>query len=256
MSAHSSTMTDSSMIRVPATEPRSLKWVWAMTAPIWLSPVWLLLVWCLAGTPLGTVARCLMLLLLAVCSYTDTRWGKIRNWATYPGLLWALALNAFDTMTSHGEEGAAATEMFRLGNAPVPLGGIGLVESFAGAVVAFVLMLMVYRVAGGGAGDVKLAAALGAWLGPALVLESLIWTYVVAGVAAVAWVILLRGPGNLLRGVLRRVGSGIAPAWVAPPSDEETRVLQRKVHLAPFFMIGTLAVLTGASQQLVALVDR
>jgi prepilin peptidase CpaA len=45
-------------------------------------------------------------------------------------------------------------------------GGVGLVASLAGFAVGLSLLLLPWLLGGGGMGDVKMLAALGAWLGP------------------------------------------------------------------------------------------
>lgn len=64
------------------------------------------------------------------------------------------------------------------------LGGLG--PSILGYLVGFVLFLPLFAVRGMGAGDVKLLAAFGAWLGPAGALWAAIWASLVGGVLALA----------------------------------------------------------------------
>jgi len=56
--------------------------------------------------------------------------------------------------------------------------GAGILWSLAGLGIGFVLLLLPFILGGGGAGDVKLLAALGAWLGP-------MWIAVTFGLAAI-----------------------------------------------------------------------
>lgn len=56
--------------------------------------------------------------------------------------------------------------------------GNGVLWSLAGLGVGFVLLLLPFILGGGGAGDVKLLAALGAWMGP-------LWVAVTFGLAAI-----------------------------------------------------------------------
>ena len=64
---------------------------------------------------------------------------------------------------------------------------------------------------GMGAGDVKLAAAIGVWIGPRQLFVALVMTALAGGVMAVAWAIqgkflgeLFKGSGDLLLGLGRR----------------------------------------------------
>jgi prepilin peptidase CpaA len=98
--------------------------------------------------------------------------------------------------------GTAAVIDLRTGRIPNPLtasvavAGFGLAafgltgQSMAGALVGaalgFALMLPGHLVGGTGAGDVKLLAALGTWLGPAGVLMAFLYSAIAGGVLAVA----------------------------------------------------------------------
>lgn len=213
-------------------------WRQTLSAPFLLLPIWALLAQYLPPTPFTSLAGCVTLLVLAVCSYTDARWGKIRNTTTYPAILAALAIAACDTVLYRQSDNVMTGQWTILGNST-------LLESVMGAFLAFFIMMVIYHLAGGGAGDVKLATALGALLGPTVVLEVILWTYVVAGVCITAWLILTLGPSMLLVWLGRRIGSVILPGLVEPPPKEGFAALQGKVKLAPFFALGTLAVLTG-----------
>ncbi len=248
-------METSTLETVPAPPKSSTRWFWALSAPVWLLPIWFLLAWTLPNTPFATVNGYLIAVLIGVCAYTDLLWGKIRNWATYTALLWALALNVVETFVrqqaaiSGDDEGE--TRGFDIRSAShwsEALGGVGIWESLIGAILAFVVMLFIYRLAGGGAGDLKLAAALGALLGPAAVVEMLVWSYVIASVSILCYVIVVIGPGQIFGGLARKVGSSLAPARVSPPSAEQDRLLQGKIRLAPFFALGTVLVLSGATR--------
>jgi prepilin peptidase CpaA len=64
-------------------------------------------------------------------------------------------------------------------------GGTALGWSVAGWAVGLILFLPVYAVGGMGAGDVKLLATLGAWLGPLLVFHAALYTAIAGLVLAV-----------------------------------------------------------------------
>ncbi len=63
--------------------------------------------------------------------------------------------------------------------------GMGLVPSVLGVSVGFVPMALFYLSGGVGAGDVKLMAGLGAWLGPVVTLQVLFASWLAAGLYAV-----------------------------------------------------------------------
>ena len=82
----------------------------------------------------------------AVAAATDLRSRRIPNWLTLPT--------------------AAAGLLF---HTCFP-SGWGFVDSFSGLAIGFALLLVPFLAGGSGMGDVKLLAALGAWLGPQLML--------------------------------------------------------------------------------------
>ena len=170
----------------------------------------------------------LLILLLAVCTVTDLSRHRIYNWATYSAFLWALLINA-------------------LCGRNTTLGTIGLNDSLLGAISGFGVMLIAYQLSRGGAGDVKLAVAIGAWLGVQSGILAIACSYIVGGAFIVAWTFWERGPLTLGLALLRKAGSKFLPQWIAAPAQEETELLNRPIPLAAFFAIGTLLVMFGVS---------
>lgn len=104
-------------------------------------------------------------LLAVIAGWTDLRSRRIPNWLTVPGLLVGLGVNS-------------------------ALGGwSGLKTSLLGAGLGLALLLPFVLVRSLGAGDWKLAGALGAFTGWRLLVDLLIGSVFVAGVMAVALVI-------------------------------------------------------------------
>jgi len=64
--------------------------------------------------------------------------------------------------------------------------GQSMAAALSGAALGFALMLPGHFFGGTGAGDVKLLAALGAWLGPAGVVMAFLYSAIAGGVLAVA----------------------------------------------------------------------
>jgi prepilin peptidase CpaA len=104
-------------------------------------------------------------LLAVVAGWTDFRSRRIPNWLTVPGLLVGLAANA----ALNGRSGVKASLL-----------GIGL---------GLLLLLPFVLLRSLGAGDWKLAGALGAFTGPILLMNLLLGSVFVAGVMAVALII-------------------------------------------------------------------
>ena len=105
------------------------------------------------------------MLLALLAGWTDLRSRRIPNWLTVPGLLIGMAAN-------------------------VALGGwTGLKVSLMGAGLGLVLLLPFVLLRSLGAGDWKLAGALGAFTGPSRLIDLLLGSVFVAGVMALALVI-------------------------------------------------------------------
>ena len=104
-------------------------------------------------------------LLAVVAAWTDFRSRRIPNWLTVPALLVGLAAN----IAVNGRSGLKASLL-----------GIGL---------GLFLLLPFVLLRSLGAGDWKLAGALGAFTGPVLLIDLLLGSVFVAGVMAVALII-------------------------------------------------------------------
>jgi prepilin peptidase CpaA len=121
--------------------------------------------------------------LALVAGYSDWRTRRIPNWLTVSGLIVGIAANAI-----MGRWGGVKTSL--LGAA------LGL-----GVLLPFVLLRSL------GAGDWKLAGALGACVGPAVLANLLMGSIFVAGIMAVALVIYKRRVMETLRNMGRMLGS-------------------------------------------------
>jgi prepilin peptidase CpaA len=169
---------------------------------------------------------------VGVCTVTDVRWHKIYNWVTYPAFLWAVLFSAAGAWLLPAQWQAR-------------LGTVGPGDSLLGALIGFVGVLIAYHLSGGGAGDVKLATALGAWLGVQNTVHLLVYTYAVGAVVLLSWTIWQQGPITVFGGLLRSAGATLFPRWVAPPSEQQAAPFRRGVPMSPFFAAAAVAVLPG-----------
>ena len=117
-------------------------------------------------------------LLSAVAGWSDWRSRRIPNWLTVPAFVLGVAAN---TLLS---------------------GWVGLKTSLLGALVGLGLLLPFVLVRSLGAGDWKLAGALGSFLGPSLLMNLLLLSVFVAGLMAVGLIIY---KGRVLQS-LRNIG--------------------------------------------------
>ncbi len=115
--------------------------------------------------------------LALVAGWTDWRSRRIPNWLTVPALLIGIAANS------------------------VAGGWSGMKASLLGAVLGLLLLLPLVLLRSLGAGDWKLAGALGAIVGWRALLYLLFYSVFVAGLMALALVIYKRRIGETLRNI-------------------------------------------------------
>ncbi|HVC91361.1 MAG TPA: A24 family peptidase [Acidobacteriaceae bacterium] len=156
------------------------------------------------------------LIVLAIATFTDVRSCRIPNWLVLPFLVAGIAVSGW----MHGWHGVGQSLL-----------GIGL-----GAVV----LGFFYWMGGMGMGDLKLCAAVGAWIGPSQLLVALVLTGIAGGIMALCWAIgggfvgeLFSGTGDLIFGLRKR---GLRPH----PELILDNPLTRKMPYAPAIAIGTL----------------
>jgi prepilin peptidase CpaA len=181
---------------------------------------------------LGTFSGLVLLLCLTACAASDLYCRKIFNCVTYSALLWAMVVNA--TASCLDVAGYASDLSW--------LGAIGLKQSLGGAALCFLAVLLAYCLARGGAGDVKLATAVGALIGAEQGVLAVALSYIIAGAAAAAWTAWARGPRELLGSFGRLFGSMLFPRWVSPPTPADQVLLNQQIPLGGFFAVGTLLV--------------
>ena len=107
---------------------------------------------------------------LVLAAVIDGRKLRVPNWLTFPFIVGGLAYHA-------GAEGAW-----------------GFLASLSGAALGLVFLLVLHSVGGMGAGDVKLLAGVGAWMGPWATTCAFVATGLAGGV--IALIMMIRS-GNL-----------------------------------------------------------
>jgi prepilin peptidase CpaA len=156
------------------------------------------------------------IIVLAIATFTDLRSRRIPNWLVLPFLVIGIGVAGW----FHGWKGVGHS-----------MEGIGLGVAIFG---------VLYALGGMGMGDLKLGAAIGAWIGPSQLLFALVLTAIAGGVMALAWATaggflgeLFQGTGDLLAGFGRR---GLRPH----PDLVLTNPKTRKMPYAPAIAIGTI----------------
>jgi prepilin peptidase CpaA len=184
---------------------------------------------------IGTLRFLLLALLLLTATVTDFLWRRIYNWTTYTVFAWVVGLELIAVVL-----GAGATEKSVSASVISALGMLPWRDSLAGFAAGFAILFVLYNLFRGGAGDLKLAAVLGALLGANRIVEVLIYSYILAGVFAACLVIGVAGPRSILAFAARSVGLG---GGIAGPSQGTRDCLKRQVPMAPFIAGGTLIAL-------------
>ncbi|HYK38276.1 A24 family peptidase [Alloacidobacterium sp.] len=156
------------------------------------------------------------LIVLVIATFTDLRSRRIPNWLVFPFMIAGMAVSGW----LHGWN--------------------GLGHSLAGFALGGLLFGVLSMMGGMGMGDVKLCAAIGAWVGPGQLMIALVLTGIVGGIMALVWAAcggflgeLFSGAGDLVFGLKKR---GLRPH----PELVLDNPLTRKMPYAPAIAIGTL----------------
>ncbi len=157
-----------------------------------------------------------VLTLLVIAAIVDIRSRRIPNWLVLP----FLAAGVVATTASHGLT--------------------GLRQSLSGIALAVAVTGVLCWLRGMGMGDLKLCAAVGAWIGPAQLGTALVATGIAGGLLALIWAAChgslnesLDGSGDLVRGFWTR---GVRPH----PSLVLENPVARTMPYAPAIAIGTI----------------
>jgi len=153
---------------------------------------------------------------VSIATITDLRSRRIPNWLVLPFLVMGLGVSSW-------------------------LGGWhGLGKSLEGVLLGLLVMGGLAALGGMGMGDVKLCAAIGAWIGPSQLIIALVVMALAGGVMALCWAVargflgqLLSDTGSLLVGFGKR-GLRPNPEFVL----ENPRA--KSMPYAPAIAIGTL----------------
>jgi prepilin peptidase CpaA len=167
----------------------------------------------LSGREIMSPQNVLAIILAAVCAYTDIRRGLILNIVTLPAMAVGLVLN-------------------------LAIGGLtGLLDAAGGLLTGFGIgyALMSLRVFFGG--DLKLLIAIGALVGPRLLLQTTFWGIVLLGVQALCTLIA--------KGAFRRTAKSIFNWALLLQSGSKTPLPASGTTMpaAPAFLVAAIIVL-------------
>ena len=158
-----------------------------------------------------TLPLLLLFALLGAAVWHDVRARRIPNAIVFPGMLAAFALHAL----LPAGQGLFAPQM----------GGLGLLQSLGGWGLGLALLLPMYALRLMGAGDVKLLAMVGAFVGAGQILTVGLVTLVAGGLLALAFAAwqgsLRRLVGNAYHMAMHSAFSALAGSIVAPVTPPE-----------------------------------
>lgn len=117
--------------------------------------------------------------LLIVASVSDYRTYKIPNWLTVSGMVFGLIYSTAGPASLH----------------------TGFLWALGGLLFGLLVMLPLYALKAMGAGDVKLMAMVGAFLGVSDTFHAVIFTFIVGGIAALAFALFNKALGRMLSNV-------------------------------------------------------
>lgn len=178
-----------------------------------------------AGWLMGT---CLAVTLL-VASWIDTKTRLIPNRLTYPLVLFGIAGNLI--MSLLGSDELA--------------GVVGVDESLKGFGLCFALMLLLFLLNATGGGDVKLATAIGAFLGPQAGLMAIAWCHVLAGIFVLVWMLSRLDLLRLLRNSRHYLLACFFAGRLMPIAWDLSSVGKKRIPMAAFFTLGVLITQLG-----------
>jgi prepilin peptidase CpaA len=155
------------------------------------------------------------LIVLAISTIVDLRSRRIPNWLVLPFLFVGIMISLMG------------------------YGSITIGQSLMGVAVAVAVTGVLCWLRGMGMGDLKLCAAIGAWIGPDQLTTALVITGIVGGLMALIWAGCHGAVGKSLRGA-----SDLLFSWRKGIRPHATIVLSNPVKLrmpyAPAIAIGTL----------------
>ncbi|MGC9199929.1 MAG: A24 family peptidase [Acidobacteriaceae bacterium] len=156
------------------------------------------------------------LIVLTIATFTDVRSRRIPNWLVLPFLVTGVVASVWT------------------------YGWHGLGQSLLGMSLATLVFGLLCWMGGMGMGDLKLCAAIGAWIGPGQLTVAMVMMGIAGGIMALCWAIgggfvgeLFDGAGSLMMGVAKR---GLQPH----PELTLNNPITRKMPYAPAIAVGAI----------------
>ena len=136
-----------------------------------------------------------LMALLVAAAISDSRTGRIPNWLVFAGAAYGLVYNALFPLFPRD---------------------IGILFALGGLVVGLGVLLPMYALRVMGAGDVKLMAMVGAFLGASATFSAALATFIAGGVLAIAVAVctgtvarMIRNVAMMFRGTMLTFATGV-----------------------------------------------
>ena len=133
-------------------------------------------------------------------------------------------------------------------------GSVGLAGSLGGICFGFAVLFLPYLMGGMGAGDVKLLAAIGSWLGLPFTLYVFLASAIAAGVYAIAlivWQRNLRDTWINMKLIWLRLSAFSRHLGAEDSVEGQVRMAQRRQRMLPFGAMVALGLIATLVWQLV-----
>jgi len=166
---------------------------------------------------------------LIVATWIDTKTRLIPNRLTYPLVVLGIVGNLLISLFASGELAFA----------------VGVQQSLTGAAACFGIMLLLFLSNATGGGDVKLATAIGAFLGPEDAVTAIAWCHVVAGAFAIGWMIVGINLVRMIRNSRNYFASCMIAGGLVPVDCDLRSVGKKRIPMAAFFTIGVVITQLG-----------
>lgn len=175
-----------------------------------------------------TLCAAVLAALLMIAIWFDVRERRIPNTLVANGIIWGLALQ---TLAPRGD-----------GLFAFWWGGLGASQALLGLAAGLALFMPLHLLRAIGAGDVKLLAMVGVWLGPKMLLGAALLTLLAGGVIAIVVMLASRSSRQVLTNVrvmLTTALVGVQAGRLAPLDAPASSGIRLPYALA--IAVGTLA---------------
>jgi len=186
------------------------------------------------------------LLVITVATFTDLRTRRVPNWLVFPFLGEGIVVSPW----RHDWDGISRSfwrpvdwSIYRQGFWPGTLNNFnwhGLEQSIAGMGLSLLIYGFLFWLGGMGAGDVKLCAAIGAWVGPVQMFWAMVFSSLAGGLMVLCWIAYRK----IFRKLLLKAGSLVfgrkQNGMNGQPEASLAELLKRKMPYEPAIAMGTL----------------